>query len=189
MHAMPEFNTAAELRAHYARVFKRRPSNPVPKEIQENPARSDHSLDKPALKSTLAGAGTCGVASIKPVEWVSLQDVIATPVVRLIRTDQPKIEEIQRATAEHYGVTRDDIISSRRTLSIVRPRQVAVYLAKVLTLRSLPDIGRRFGNRDHTTVLHSVRKIANLVQSDALLAADIAAVRLLLGVESGRAAG
>lgn len=186
MHAMPEFNTAAELRAHYARVFKRRPSEPVPIPIKENPARSDHSLDKPALKPTLAGAETCGA----PVtEWLSLQDAIATPVVRLVRSDRPKIEEIQSATARHYGATRDDIISSRRTMVIIRPRQVAMYLAKVLTLRSYPDIGRRFGNRDHTTVMHSVRKIANLVQSDIQLAADIASVRLLLGMADGRAAG
>ena len=73
-----------------------------------------------------------------------------------------KIEDIQRAVARHYNVSRADMLSSRRTANVVRPRQIAMYLAKTLTLRSLPEIGRRFGGRDHTTVLHAVRKIENL---------------------------
>jgi chromosomal replication initiator protein len=64
-------------------------------------------------------------------------------------------------------------LSSRRTANVVRPRQVAMYLAKTLTLRSLPEIGRRFGGRDHTTVLHAVRKIENLVSNDTSLAEEI----------------
>jgi chromosomal replication initiator protein len=64
-------------------------------------------------------------------------------------------------------------LSSRRTANVVRPRQVAMYLAKPLTLRSLPEIGRRFGGRDHTTVLHAVRKIEGLVGDDAMLADEI----------------
>ncbi len=80
----------------------------------------------------------------------------------LIRPAEPKrvrIEDIQRVVARQYNVSRADLLSSRRTANVVRPRQVAMYLAKVLTLRSLPEIGRRFGGRDHTTVLHAVRKI------------------------------
>ena len=65
--------------------------------------------------------------------------------------------------ARQYNVSRSDLLSSRRTANVVRPRQVAMYLAKTLTLRSLPEIGRRFGGRDHTTVLHAVRKIEALV--------------------------
>ena len=68
-------------------------------------------------------------------------------------------QEIQRMVARQYNVSRADLLSSRRTANVVRPRQVAMYLAKTLTLRSLPEIGRRFGGRDHTTVLHAVRKI------------------------------
>jgi chromosomal replication initiator protein len=64
-------------------------------------------------------------------------------------------------------------LSSRRTANVVRPRQVAMYLAKSLTLRSLPEIGRRFGGRDHTTVLHAVRKIEGLVGNDMALAEEI----------------
>ena len=60
---------------------------------------------------------------------------------------------------KHFGVNRGDLLSSRRNRSIVRPRQIGMYLAKSLTARSLPEIGRRFGGRDHTTVLHAIRKI------------------------------
>ena len=94
----------------------------------------------------------------------------------LIRPQEPKrvkIEEIQRVVARQYNVSRADLLSSRRTANVVRPRQVAMYLAKTLTLRSLPEIGRRFGGRDHTTVLHAVRKIENLVNNDTSLAEEI----------------
>jgi chromosomal replication initiator protein len=94
----------------------------------------------------------------------------------LIRPQEPrrvKIEDIQRVVARQYNVSRADLLSSRRTANVVRPRQVAMYLAKTLTLRSLPEIGRRFGGRDHTTVLHAVRKIENLVNKDLSLAEEI----------------
>jgi chromosomal replication initiator protein len=94
----------------------------------------------------------------------------------LIRPQEPKrvkIEDIQRVVARQYNVSRADLLSSRRTANVVRPRQVAMYLAKTLTLRSLPEIGRRFGGRDHTTVLHAVRKIEGLVGNDAMLADEI----------------
>jgi len=94
----------------------------------------------------------------------------------LIRPQEPKrikIEDIQRVVARQYNVSRSDLLSSRRTANVVRPRQVAMYLAKTLTLRSLPEIGRRFGGRDHTTVLHAVRKIEGLVGNDTGLAQEI----------------
>jgi chromosomal replication initiator protein len=94
----------------------------------------------------------------------------------LIRPQEPKrvkIEDIQRIVARQYNVSRSDLLSSRRTANVVRPRQVAMYLAKTLTLRSLPEIGRRFGGRDHTTVLHAVRKIEGLVGSDMALAEEV----------------
>ena len=101
----------------------------------------------------------------------------------LIRPDEPKrvqIEDIQRVVARQYNVSRADLLSSRRTANVVRPRQVAMYLAKILTLRSLPEIGRRFGGRDHTTVLHAVRKIENLVGNDSALADEIETLKRLL---------
>ena len=94
----------------------------------------------------------------------------------LIRPQEPKrvkIEEIQRVVSRQYNVSRGDLLSSRRTANVVRPRQIAMYLAKTLTLRSLPEIGRRFGGRDHTTVLHAVRKIEGLVGTDTALADEI----------------
>jgi len=101
----------------------------------------------------------------------------------LIRPQEPKrvkIEDIQRTVARQYNVSRADLLSSRRTANVVRPRQIAMYLAKTLTLRSLPEIGRRFGGRDHTTVLHAVRKIEGLVDSDAALAEEIELLKRLL---------
>lgn len=77
-------------------------------------------------------------------------------------------------TARHFKVSRADIKSARRTAEIVRPRQIAMFLAKTVTLRSLPEIGRRFGGRDHTTVLHAVRKIGLLVKVDWMVAHDVA---------------
>jgi len=101
----------------------------------------------------------------------------------LIRPMEPKrvkIEDIQRIVARQYNVSRADLLSSRRTANVVRPRQVAMYLAKTLTLRSLPEIGRRFGGRDHTTVLHAVRKIESLVGSDTSLAEEVDLLKRLL---------
>jgi chromosomal replication initiator protein len=98
----------------------------------------------------------------------------------LIRPAEPKrvrIEDIQRVVAHQYNVSRADLLSSRRTANVVRPRQVAMYLAKILTLRSLPEIGRRFGGRDHTTVLHAVRKIEALTGNDNALAEEIEALK------------
>jgi chromosomal replication initiator protein len=101
----------------------------------------------------------------------------------LVRTREPKrvkIEEIQKLVANHYNVTRADILSSRRTANVVRPRQIAMYLAKVLTPRSLPEIGRRFGGRDHTTVLHAVRKIEALAKADGKLSEEVDLLKRML---------
>jgi chromosomal replication initiator protein len=101
----------------------------------------------------------------------------------LVRPQEPKrvkIEDIQRAVARHYNVSRSDMLSSRRTANVVRPRQIAMYLAKTLTLRSLPEIGRRFGGRDHTTVLHAVRKIESLADADKGLADEIEILKRML---------
>ena len=98
----------------------------------------------------------------------------------LIRPHEPKrvmIEDIQRVVSLHYNVSRTDMLSERRTINVVRPRQMAMYLAKTLTLRSLPEIGRKFGGRDHTTVLHAVRKIEALVGNDAMLADEVEALK------------
>jgi chromosomal replication initiator protein len=92
------------------------------------------------------------------------------------------IDEIQKVTSEHFALKQADLISERRNRAIARPRQAAMWLAKQLTTRSLPDIGRRFGGRDHTTVLHAVRRIEELKQGDPQLARDLEAlIRKLRG--------
>ena len=83
------------------------------------------------------------------------------------------VDQIQKAVAEHFQLKQADLISERRARVVARPRQVAMWLAKQITTRSLPDIGRRFGGRDHTTVLHAVRRIEALKAEDAVLTRDI----------------
>jgi chromosomal replication initiator protein len=90
------------------------------------------------------------------------------------------IEEIQRRVSEHYKIRLTDMASPRRARAVARPRQVAMYLAKQLTTRSLPDIGRRFGNRDHTTVMHAVSRVAELMARDAAFAEDVDLLRRML---------
>ncbi len=90
------------------------------------------------------------------------------------------IEEIQRKVAEHYNIRLTDMSSARRARNVARPRQVAMYLAKQLTSRSLPEIGRRFGNRDHTTVMHAVSRISELMQADSAFAEDVELLRRML---------
>ena len=86
------------------------------------------------------------------------------------------IDEIQRRVAEYYAIKLAELLSARRAREVARPRQVAMYLAKKLTQRSLPEIGRRFGGRDHTTVLHAVKRIDELRIEDSELDADIEAL-------------
>ena len=99
-----------------------------------------------------------------------------------IRPREPKIDHIQRVVARQYNISRADILSSRRTAETVRPRQVAMYLAKTLTTHSLPAIGRKFGGRDHTTVLHSVRKVEALIALDTTLLENVEVLKQLCRV-------
>lgn len=86
------------------------------------------------------------------------------------------VDEIQKTVAEHFSLKQADLLSERRTRSVARPRQMAMYLCKQHTTRSYPDIGRRFGGRDHTTVLHGVRKIEELMAQDDQIARDVEAL-------------
>lgn len=106
------------------------------------------------------------------------QEVLAD----LLRASERRItiDEIQKKVAEHYNVRVADMHSARRARSVARPRQVAMYLAKQLTPRSLPEIGRKFGGRDHTTVIHAVRKIEELSSYDAAFKEDVELLRRLL---------
>jgi hypothetical protein len=124
--------------------------------------------------------------------WAERQKKIHAPfktwfwIVDEINPSPPpslSIEEIQTAVARHCKVAHPDLISARRTADIVRPRQIAMFLAKQLTPNSLPAIGRKFGDRDHTTVLHAVRKIEALLARDKILAGDLNAIRRALAAQ------
>ena len=104
-------------------------------------------------------------------------------LAHLVGSGEPRrvrIEDIQRIVARHYNVSRQELVSNRRTRVIVKPRQIAMYLSKTLTPRSFPEIGRRFGGRDHTTVLHAVRKIEELISGDSKLSHEIELLKRLI---------
>ncbi len=106
---------------------------------------------------------------------LALRDLVRPSDIQRI-----KIDDILKVVGRHFNVPKSDLLSPRRARSIVRPRQIGMYLAKTLTTRSLPEIGRRFGGRDHSTVLHAVRKIEELMQSDEKMAREVTLlVRLL----------
>ena len=101
----------------------------------------------------------------------------------LIRSDEPRkvmIEDIQRMVANHFSISKSDLVSQRRTRAIVRPRQIAMYLCKTMTPRSLPEIGKRFGGRDHTTVIHAVQKVEQLMGEDRTFSDDVELLKRLL---------
>lgn len=110
-------------------------------------------------------------------------DKVETLLKHLVKSSEQKrvrIEDIQKVVARHFNVSKNDLLSNRRTRVIVRPRQIAMYLSKNLTPRSLPEIGRRFGGRDHTTVLHAVRKVEKMSCDDIKLAHEIELLKRLI---------
>ena len=127
-----------------------------------------------ALNRVVAHAQLVG----RPITLESTQEVLRD----LLRAHERRvtIEEIQKRVAEHYNIRLTDMFSARRARAVARPRQIAMYLAKHLTARSLPEIGRKFGNRDHTTVMHACARIAELMQKDPALAEDVELLRRML---------
>ena len=127
-----------------------------------------------ALNRVIAYASFVG----RPVSLEMAQDVLRD----LLRASERRvtIDEIQRRVAEYFNVKMGDMLSARRARSVARPRQIAMYLSKQLTTRSLPEIGRKFGGRDHTTVIHAVRKIEQLREEDAALDEDVDLLRRML---------
>jgi chromosomal replication initiator protein len=114
----------------------------------------------------------------RPITLETTQEVLHD----LLRANDRRvtIEEIQKRVAEHFNIKVSDMHSARRSRAVARPRQVAMYLAKQLTPRSLPEIGRKFGGRDHTTVMHAVRKIDELRAADSSFAEDVELLRRML---------
>ena len=117
--------------------------------------------------------------SEKPLEIEQIEKMLSH-LVQSGEQRRVRVEDIQKVVSRHYNVSKNDLLSNRRTRVIVRPRQIAMYLSKMLTPRSLPEIGRRFGGRDHTTVLHAVRKIEGLLKEETQLAHEIELLKRLI---------
>lgn len=127
-----------------------------------------------ALNRLVAYANLIG----RPITLDNTQEVLHD----ILRANDRKvtIEEIQKRVAEHYNIRLGEMYSARRSRAIARPRQVAMYLSKQLTARSLPEIGRKFGGRDHTTVMHAVRKVDELCALDNAFSEDVELLRRML---------
>jgi chromosomal replication initiator protein len=127
-----------------------------------------------ALNRIVAHADVAGQKITLETTQEVLQDLLRAHDRRIT------IDEIQRKVAEHYNLKITDMHSSRRARNVARPRQIAMYLAKQLTARSLPEIGRKFGGRDHTTVMHAVKKVEELIEADTQIAQDTDIIRRAL---------
>ncbi len=127
-----------------------------------------------ALNRLVAHATLVGTSISVETAQVVLQDLLKSSNRKIT------IEEIQKKVAEHFNIRLTDMHSPRRSRSVARPRQIAMYLAKSITSRSLPEIGRKFGGRDHTTVMHAVKKIEELKQEDNNFNDDIELLKRLI---------
>ena len=168
----------AILRAKSIEMEKRRPRSVLPEAVLE---RLAHELDGSPreLLGVLMKLATYADLTGKPVTADVAQEAIGS---RIATGDKRvTIEEIQKKTAEFYKLDLRELHSARRARRVARPRQVAMFLARELTSRSLPDIGRRFGGRDHTTVLHACRRIEALCKTDPVFQQEVEFLRKVLG--------
>jgi len=150
---------------------------PIPQKVLEFLAHKITSNVR-ELEGALNRIGAYAKLVGRPVTLENTQDVLHD----ILRANDRRvtIEEIQKRVAEHYNIRLSEMYSARRARAVARPRQVAMYLAKQLTARSLPEIGRKFGGRDHTTVMHAVRKVDELRSTDRSFAEDIELLRRML---------
>ncbi len=139
--------------------------------ITSNVRELEGALNRIVAQATLVG---------RPITLETTQDVLRD----LLRANDRRvtIEEIQKRVAEHFNIRLADMHSARRARAVARPRQVAMYLAKQLTARSLPEIGRKFGGRDHTTVMHAVRKVEELRATDNSFNEDVELLKRMLEI-------
>ena len=145
-------------------------------------------IDLLANRLTESGRELEGAVNRLYLTWQHMRapltlDIAETVIRDLFQGIEPrriKIEDILRIISRHFGVTKGDLLSQRRHRSVVWPRQIGMYLAKQLTARSLPEIGRRFGNRDHTTVLHAIRKIEGQLDGNSRLKDELEELKKLL---------
>jgi chromosomal replication initiator protein len=169
--------TTYELRISILESKAERAGVPVPNKVMEFLAHKITSNVRElegALNRLIAHANLFG----RPVTLESTQEVLHD--ILKAHDRRVTIDEIQRKVAEHYNIRLTDMSSARRARAVARPRQVAMYLAKQLTSRSLPEIGRKFGNRDHTTVMHAVSRVGELMERDAGFAEDVELLRRML---------
>jgi len=169
--------TTYELRLGILQSKAEQLGTPIPAKVLEflahkivsNVRELEGALNRIVAHATLVG---------RPVTLESTQDVLHD----LLRANDRRvtIEEIQKRVSEHFNVRVTDMHSARRARAVARPRQVAMYLAKQLTSRSLPEIGRKFGGRDHTTVMHAVRRVEELKATDPSFAEDVELLRRML---------
>ncbi|MFL6691310.1 MAG: chromosomal replication initiator protein DnaA [Alphaproteobacteria bacterium] len=146
-----------------------RPHVVIPDAVLERIADQDEASPR-ELIGMFTKIATYADLTKKPVTLEFAEETISQ---RGAPTKKTGIEEIQRKTAEFYKLDLRDLHSKERSRRVARPRQVAMYLSRELTMRSLPEIGRRFGDRDHTTVLHACRRIEELCSTDAVLKQEV----------------
>ena len=169
--------TTYELRLSILETKAVRAGVPVPPKVLEYLAHKITSNVRElegALNRLIAHANLFGRAITLEATHEVLHDLLKAHDRRI------SIDEIQKKVAEHYGIRLTDMSSARRARQVARPRQVAMYLAKQLTSRSLPEIGKKFGNRDHTTVMHAVSRVNELMERDGTFAEDVELLRRLL---------
>jgi chromosomal replication initiator protein len=169
--------TTFELRISILGAKAARAGVPVPDKVNEFLAHKITSNIRElegALNRLIAHANLFGRTITLETTQEVLHDILKAHDRRVT------IEEIQRRVAEHYKIRLTDMSSARRARAVARPRQVAMYLSKQLTSRSLPEIGRKFGNRDHTTVMHAVSRVTELIARDAAFGEDVELLRRML---------
>jgi chromosomal replication initiator protein len=169
--------TTYELRLSILQAKAEQLEVPIPQKVLEFLAHKITSNVR-ELEGALNRIGAYAKLVGRPVTLENTQDVLHD----ILRANDRRvtIEEIQKRVAEHYNIRLSEMYSARRARAVARPRQVAMYLAKQLTARSLPEIGRKFGGRDHTTVMHAVRKVDELRSTDRGFAEDIELLRRML---------
>lgn len=171
--------TTYELRLGILQAKAEKLSVVVPKEVLDflahkigsNIRELEGALNRVAAHATLVGR--------------NINIEMTTEVLRdLIRSNDRRvsIDDIQKKVSEHFDIKVADLLSSKRSINIARPRQIAMYLSKVLTTSSLPEIGRKFGGKDHTTVMHAVKKIESMQKEDASFAEDVSILKRVLQV-------
>jgi chromosomal replication initiator protein len=170
---LPDLDTRRRILAsRYETMQKRDPSVSVPDEV----------LDFIAARVTGSGRELEGALNRIAAYQQFNQSAVTLDLASLVLRDMQaspdgsriKIDDILKVVGRHFNVGRTDLLSPRRARSVVVPRQIGMYLAKKMTARSLPEIGRRFGGRDHSTVLHAVRKIEDQIKTDDKLAREVA---------------